>query len=246
MQRLFYDTETTGFPDYHRPSDAAHQPHIVQLTALLTDYYGAKLSSLDVLIRPDGWTIDETGDAFKSNGITNALATAGGMPEFEAVALFMRLIDCADLRIAHNDAFDARIIRIALKRMGRTDAMAAWKDMDKFCTMHGSTKHAKMPPTPKMLAANRKHFKNPSLGESYQHFFGEELKNAHNAMFDVMACKRVYFAILEAEGKGVERRPDSLTPQEPAPEAGPDVQRAAKPEPRAPRPDPDDQIDDLI
>ena len=137
MQRLFYDTETSGLPDYQRPSDAKHQPHIVQLTCLLTDYYGEKLSSLDLLIRPDGWQIDP--EAQKAHGISEQMARSAGVPEFEAVQLFMRLVERADLRIAHNDAFDSRIIRIALKRMGLTDVMATWKDMDKFCTMHKST-----------------------------------------------------------------------------------------------------------
>ena len=36
---LFYDTETTGLPDFKAPSEAQHQPHIVQLAALLVDLF---------------------------------------------------------------------------------------------------------------------------------------------------------------------------------------------------------------
>ncbi|MEA3044540.1 MAG: polymerase subunit epsilon [Sphingomonadales bacterium] len=28
---LGYDTETTGLPAWHDPSDAPHQPHVIQL-----------------------------------------------------------------------------------------------------------------------------------------------------------------------------------------------------------------------
>ena len=261
MNLLFFDTETTGFPDYHRPSDGEYQPHIVQLTALLTDYQGEKLSSMDFLIHPEGWTIDETSDAFKSNGITNERAMAGGVPEFEAVEMFMRLWECCDLRIAHNDAFDARIIRIGLKRMagladqmtpGAKARMQMWKDASKFCTFHKSTKHCKLPPTPKMMAAGRKKsFKPPTLGEAYKHFTGKELVGAHNAMVDLLACKTVYFGILEAEGASVQPAqelgldgPEPLPASEPAPPAGPTVQRApkaVKPAP-APEPDPNDEM----
>ncbi len=233
MNRLFYDTETSGLPNYERPSDAPYQPHIVQLTALLTDYYGTKLSSIDLLVRTEGWTIDA--DAFKAHGITKEVCDAAGVPEFEAVQMFMRLVERADLRVAHNDAFDARIIRIALKRMGLKDTMASWKDMAKFDTMHKSTKLVKCPPTPKMLAANRRHYKPPTLEEAYEHFTGEKMKGAHNAMWDVMACRRVYFAILDAEGEGIKRQPESPPAQEPDP--GPETpapDTAPAPAPDAP------------
>nr|WP_299241463.1 hypothetical protein [uncultured Halomonas sp.] len=34
---LFFDTETTGLPDWKVPSDSEHQPHLVQLAAVLAD-----------------------------------------------------------------------------------------------------------------------------------------------------------------------------------------------------------------
>ncbi len=236
MNRIFYDTETSGLPNYQRPSDAPYQPHIVQMTALLTDYYGTKISSIDLLIQTDGWTSDA--DALKAHGITKETCDASGVPEFEAVQMFMRLVERADLRVAHNDAFDARIIRIALKRMGLKDTMASWKEMAKFDTMHKSTKLVKCPPTPKMLAVGRKNYKPPTLEEAYEHFAGEKMKGAHNAMYDVLACRRVYFAILDAEGEGIERQPESPPAQEPDP-----ARQAVDPEKVCPTPGPAPETD---
>lgn len=34
---VFFDVETTGIPDFKAPSDAPHQPHMVQLGALLVE-----------------------------------------------------------------------------------------------------------------------------------------------------------------------------------------------------------------
>ena len=56
-----------------------------------------------------------------------------------------------------------------------------------------TTPICKMPPTPKMLAAGFDKFKMPKLIEAHQHLFGEGFDKAHDAMADVMACKRIYF-----------------------------------------------------
>lgn len=58
--------------------------------------------------------------------------------------------------------------------MTRREFLAVWKNMPKFCTMHKATKHCKIPPTPKMLAAKQRHFKNPTLAEAYKHFTATE------------------------------------------------------------------------
>jgi len=50
-----------------------------------------------------------------------------------------------------------------------------------------------IPPTPKMLAAGFNKPKSPKLEECIKHFFGEELPGAHDAMIDVIACRRIYF-----------------------------------------------------
>lgn len=46
-----------------------------------------------------------------------------------------------------------------------------------------------------MRAANRFHYKTPTLAEAYEHFMGKPLENAHSAMADVLGCMAVYFAM---------------------------------------------------
>ena len=58
-----------------------------------------------------------------------------------------------------------------------------------------STPILKLPPTERMLAAGRTHFKSANLSEAYKHFTGNELVGAHSALADVQACMAVYFAI---------------------------------------------------
>ena len=195
--KLFYDTETTGLPDFKAPSESAHQPHIVQLAALLVDMDTREtIQSMDVICRPDGWTIPE--EVAAVHGITTEHAAEVGIPEHLAVSMFMELW-VGRPRIAHNEQFDARILRIALMRHQSEDAADIWKSGPTECTARLATPICALPPTEKMKAVGRFHHKTPNLGEAYRHFTGNELVNAHSAMADVLACRDVYFAIKGAQ-----------------------------------------------
>jgi NAD(P)-dependent dehydrogenase (short-subunit alcohol dehydrogenase family) len=57
---LFYDTETSGLPMFGQPSEHPDQPHVVQLGACLVDLDPWQtLATLDVMVRPEGWTIPD-------------------------------------------------------------------------------------------------------------------------------------------------------------------------------------------
>lgn len=192
---LFYDTETTGLPDFKAPSEAPHQPHIVQLAALLVDPETREtIASMDVIVRPDCWTIPA--DVAAVHGITTERAITVGVSESIALGLFMDLWHAADFRVGHNESFDARIIRIAQHRF-ECGELDVWKEGRAECTARLATPICALPPTEKMKAARRFHHKTPNLSEAYRHFTGRELENAHSAMADVLACRDVYFNIID-------------------------------------------------
>lgn len=200
MQNLgfFYDTETTGLPLFNEPSEHPDQPHIVQLAAALVDLDTREtVASLDVVVRPDGWTIPD--EVAAVHGITTAHATAVGVPESVALSLFLELWG-RRTRIAHNEQFDARIIRIAQHRAGELEPeLVAWKNGVAECTARKATPIVKCPPTAKMIAAGRNHYKTANLGEAVQFFTDKPLMNAHSAMADVKGCMDVYFAIQDLQ-----------------------------------------------
>lgn len=177
--KLFFDTETTGKADFHAPSDAPHQPHIVQLATLLTDDAGKEISSLNVIVNP-GVCIPV--EASLIHGITDQLALKYGVPLKDALSMFMLLWDKADQLIAHNISFDLKLIKIASRRTGLDYAAPT----NHYCTMHNSTKICQIPGT-------RGGYKWPKLSEAYRHAFGEDFSGAHNAMDDVRACAKLYF-----------------------------------------------------
>jgi DNA polymerase-3 subunit epsilon len=194
---LFYDTETTGLPLFSEPSEDPRQPHIVQLAAVLVDLESRnQIASMDVIIKPEGWTIPD--EVAQVHGITTDRALEVGVPERLAIDLFMELWG-GRLRIAHNEQFDARILRIALMRNKDNSVADYWKASSAECTARLSTPICALPPTEKMKAAKRFHHKTPNLGEAYRHFWGVDFENAHSAMADVQACIEVYFAVQDAK-----------------------------------------------
>lgn len=196
MKALFYDTETTGLPLFQQPSEDPRQPHIVQLGALLVDLETRKrLASLDLTIAPTDWVIPD--DVAKIHGITTDHAQTVGVSEVLAVELLLEMWDRSDVRIGHNEQFDARIVRCAIHRFRDRlhDDPDHWKAGKAECTQALATPILKLPPTAKMLAAGRTHHKSANLGEAYRHFFGVDLVDAHSAFADAQACAAVYDAI---------------------------------------------------
>lgn len=190
----FFDTETTGLPLWKIPSDDTGQPHLVQLAIIrmAEPEPAPPLAIHNALIRPDGWEISAEVSAI--HGITHERAMDEGIPEAAAVEIYLAEVRCAVLRAAHNIAFDDRLMRIAMLRMGMTkEAIREVEDRQKFCTMQAATPIVKCPPTDKMKAAGFHKFKSATMTECVRFFFGEALDGAHDALVDVRACARVYW-----------------------------------------------------
>ncbi|MBT2142735.1 MULTISPECIES: 3'-5' exonuclease [unclassified Rhodanobacter] len=194
MNILIFDTETSGLPDYKQPSEMPHQPHIVELAVLLyDDTTGELVEQLHSIVRPDGWVIPD--DVAAIHGITTERAMDEGRPEHEVLRDLLALHRRAELRVAHNEDFDQRIVRIAIKRYGHgahgwdrltqeeRDAIAdAFKAAPKYCTMKADAK--------------ARGVKWPKLVEAYKYHTGKDLgEDAHSALFDALACAEVYFAM---------------------------------------------------
>lgn len=196
---LFYDTETTGLPLWNDPSEDPRQPHIVDLAGLLFTPHGELIETFEALVKPDGWVIPQ--ECIDVHGITNEMAAEQGIDEAAALAQFMALYEKAGARGGHNEQFDARMLRIALKRFAGTTqeerdmAAEAFKTKPRHCTMLLTKPVLNLPATEAMRRSGRGNWKKaPSLSESYAHFFpGEVIEGAHRAMTDARATARVYF-----------------------------------------------------
>jgi len=191
MRFLCYDTETSGLVHDRLPIEHPSQPNLVQLAMLLLDEDARELAAVSVIIKPNGWVIPD--QAANVHGITTELANAVGVPHVLAVAMFTNLRSLADYTVAHNRAFDERVMATAIHRTGKTPAHPG--PAQHFCTKDLATLVLNLPPTAKMKAAGFNKPKPPTLGECYLHLFGETLEGAHSAMVDTRACARVFFRL---------------------------------------------------
>lgn len=198
---LAFDTETTGLPDWGQPSDAEHQPHLVQLAMVLLDDDLREVASASLIVRPEGWVIPD--DIAKIHGITTERALAVGISEKIATRLYMDMVYGAKaLAVAHNVKFDQRIMRIAMLRAGFDKGWQDARPVQSFCTMEAATPLVNLPPTEKMVAAGFNKPKPPKLSECIEFFFQETLEGAHDALVDVRACLRVYRHLNAVAGAG--------------------------------------------
>lgn len=195
MTILFFDTETTGLPDKRSPVSATHQPHVVQLAAILTEDDGTERASISIIVNP-GVAIPE--GASKVHGITDEVAAKYGVKPRVALTALRGLAMTADLVVAHNIEFDTFLVEVATDREGWPPHVILGM-VRRFCTMEATTPILKLPPTERMVAAGFNKPKPPKLEEAYRHFFGKDLDGAHDALVDVRACRDVFFAVRALE-----------------------------------------------
>lgn len=197
---LFFDTETQRLPLWSEPSEDPRQPHIVQLGAILVDMdTREELEVLDEIIRPDGWEIPQ--ETVDIHGITTERALAEGLPARDVLQRFLGMWRSPVgqvVRVAYNEPFDARMVRIACFRHFDEALAEEWKAGLAVDLMKRVTPLCKLPPTQAMVRAGRgKQFKSPKLSEAYEHFFGEPLVGAHSALTDVRATLRIHWHVTD-------------------------------------------------
>ncbi len=188
---LFFDTETTGLPKkFSVPpeQDPDNWPRIVQIAWAGYDDAGREEFVRDCIIAPDGFEIPA--DAARIHGITTERARAEGGPIAPVLEAFVGDAGRCGQLVAHNADFDLPIITAECIRYDIEHPLAA---TPAFCTMKSREviKHCKIP------NKWRQGYKWPRLDELHTVCFGEGFDGAHDALADVRACSRCFFALRE-------------------------------------------------
>jgi len=187
---LFFDVETNGFmKDEKAPiSDLDNFPRVTQLAYSVYERSGKPVMACDTLIKPDGWTIPQT-KFFINHGHSTERCNEFGIPAEKAFEEFTDLLNEVDIMVAHNIIFDSRVVGSEMYRLG----LKADKKL-KFCTMMIARDILKLPNFSKKYPGP---YKYPNLQETHKYFLGEKFEDAHDAMADVDACSRIFFAMVE-------------------------------------------------
>lgn len=187
-QYLFFDTETTGLPQaYQAPAwQVENWPRMIQLAWVTTDASGQELDAQEFIVKPDGFRVP-----WRSawvHHITTRRALRDGIPLDQVLDAFVAAVEQADVLIAHNMAFDEKIVGAELIRQGRPDCVAL---KPRRCTMKWSRHECGL------IGPNG--YKYPSLQELHKHLFRRRFRDAHHALTDVRACARCYFELQRRE-----------------------------------------------
>lgn len=188
LKALIFDTETTGMVEWRLPPEHASQPHLIQLGMLLVetrDWLPRARHSMLVKL-PDGQRIDPA--AQQAHGISEEDCAEYGVPLMVAASLFNQICIQADVIVAHNMSFDQSVMLTALHRLGGKPSRMEGKRL--ICTKEESTDVLKLP-------GKYDSYKWPTLGEAYQHFSGEALVGAHDALVDTEACLRILRGLVD-------------------------------------------------
>lgn len=182
--KLFFDTETTGLPvkTQNWEENFKDFPHIVQIAWIITDDNENEIDREVNIIKPNNYIIPQ--EAIDIHKITTDEANLKGIKESIILKAFLHDAQKCNEIIGHNIYFDTSIIKASLLRLK--------VDKELICNiLHKDKRYDTMQKGMKLLGIN----KWPKLSELYQNLFNEEMKNAHNAIGDVEAMMKCYFAL---------------------------------------------------
>lgn len=201
---LVFDTETSGLlPKAGEDTNIEKYPFILQLSFVLYDMQSQRtIHKYNKYIRvPENVVISK----FITNltGITRQMCN-DGVSIVSAIQDFYRAYKLCDAIVGHNISFDRQMLEIETIRnygiLSQTIPMAAFMFNTTFqrlenkqmcCTMAMGRNVCNLMVPSKTNPSNA-YKKNPKLEELYMHLFQEKMPNAHDAMFDTIACLRCF------------------------------------------------------
>lgn len=181
---IFFDTETTGLlPKIKNMNrlNVNEYPHIVQISWIIYDL------DLKKIIKTADYIIKCPIHIMNSNihGVTDEISQEKGVEIGKVIGeFFVDMYEC-DLNVAHNHAFDKKVIHAEMLRLDRLKEFDLFSEKLSYCTMMETKNFCQ-------LDGMYGNFKWPKLQELHLKLFGEEFKGCHNSLCDVTATLNCY------------------------------------------------------
>jgi DNA polymerase III epsilon subunit-like protein len=179
---IVMDVETSGLADFSKPADAEGQPRLAHLALIYLDSEFNVERDYDVLIKPDGWTLEAGAAAV--NGLTCERLLADGIPVVDALLEYTKAVETGRVVVAFNAVFDTKVMRGELRRAGMDDMFMKTRNI---CVMRAMTDVCQIP-----YANDRAGFKFPKLAEALAHIGSMSFtEDAHTAMADARGALEI-------------------------------------------------------
>lgn len=179
--KMILDVETTGLPNVY--TDLNTYKNVIQISYIIINDDNKEIGRSDFIIKQDS-PIPES--STKIHGITDEKAKKYGIDFLDAWAIVEQSMKICSTLIGHNISFDINSIKADLIRRGKkeptillskiVDTMKAAEGLNHFFFDNGDPRW-------------------PKLTELYKFLFEEEMENAHNSLYDVIATKKCFIEL---------------------------------------------------
>ena len=191
MKVVTFDVETTGLnPKHVSTRDTYRFPYVVQLSWIVFDTGTNTLEAVyDYIIRlPQDMEIPD--ESTSIHGINTETMREKGVDIRNILEKFKKDVLSATVIVAHNIAFDKKILEVEFFRNG---FKKSWNEMRKkeFCTMKEGENMCNL--KMKSFYTGKMISKYPRLSELHQKLFRKTPKNIHNSLIDILMCFRCYY-----------------------------------------------------
>jgi DNA polymerase III alpha subunit (gram-positive type) len=151
----------------------------------MCDSNGYVLEEHDYIVKPCHYTIPK--DSTRLHGITNDRALTEGVDLEVVLERFSDALEKADCLVAHNIAFDAKVLGCEYIRTSNKDPL---QQKQKICTMKNDKviNYCKLP-------GPYCSYKLTKLVELHEKLFGCGFENMHNAKYDVEALVKCFWEL---------------------------------------------------
>ncbi|ARF10638.1 UvrD/REP helicase family protein [Hokovirus HKV1] len=186
---LVIDTETNGLPimknhdSYYNYDDTSkyNNARMIQISYQKFDSCNNLILEQDNYIKPNGFLINNS----HIHHITYEIALKNGISVLESLKkLYDDIID-VDFIVGHNIIFDINIIKSEASRLKYTDLIKLIDNKNICCTLFWSNELKKN----NILTSVK-------LSNVYKHFTDDDMVNAHNSKWDVIAANTIFNCML--------------------------------------------------
>lgn len=184
MKLVFFDCETTGLALNNKApyTDIDNWPRLVQLAWIVCNGR-TQIVKKNAIIMPVGFDIPLS--SMNIHGISTKFAKEQGQRIEEVLKGFLRDINNVDAIIGHNIEFDMKVVQSELYRLNLNNP---FENVCVIDTMRLAIDYCKIP-------GRSNSYRFPKLIELYNKLFSESFEDMHNALADIEATAKCFWAL---------------------------------------------------